>query len=87
MLSLGDSRLFLVPEDRYSHCVFCGRDLVVLPNDRRRGACFDCYSPLGPESVDCPGCGFEIPGEERTAGCPRCGLCPRPLGGSRPVGR
>jgi len=87
MLSLADSRLFAEADDRYSHCVFCGRDLIVLPNDCRRGACFDCYSPLGPESLECPACGFEIPGEDRVAGCPRCGLSPRPLGTNRGAGR
>lgn len=76
MLSFADSRSFTTIEDRYQRCTFCGRDLVVLPNDRRGGACFDCLSLLGPDPVPCPECGSEIPPSRRAMGCSRCGWYP-----------
>ncbi|MGI0133084.1 MAG: hypothetical protein ACREDK_08390 [Thermoplasmata archaeon] len=76
MLSFADNRSFTTVEDRYQHCTFCGRDLVVLPNDRRGGACFDCLSLLGPDAVPCPACGYEIPPTRRALGCLRCGWFP-----------
>lgn len=76
MLSFADSRSFATPDERYQHCTFCGRDLVVLPNDRRGGACFDCFSLLGPEAAPCPECGYEIAPSRRAIGCLRCGWYP-----------
>lgn len=32
-------------EDASSTCRRCGAGLVVLPDDRRMGYCFDCYDP------------------------------------------
>lgn len=73
MLLFADQRSFASPEERFQHCAFCGREVVVLPNDRRQGACFDCLSLLGPEAVPCPSCGEEIPPSQRSLGCPACG--------------
>jgi uncharacterized protein with PIN domain len=78
MLSFSDARVFSVSEDRYQRCLYCGKLLVVLPDDRRGGACFDCLSLLGPESVPCPDCGGEIPEARRVTGCGRCGWAPYP---------
>jgi len=72
MLLFADSRNFELPDDRLSRCMFCGKDLVVLPEDRRGGACFDCLSLSVPSAVPCPSCGAEIPGEERAVGCANC---------------
>jgi hypothetical protein len=76
MLSFSDIRSFENPDERFGHCHFCGRDLILLPNDRRGGNCFDCLSlsivPAGP----CPECGASIPGEERSFGCAGCGWYP-----------
>ena len=33
------------PDERMSTCRRCGVRLVVLPEDRRYGFCFDCYDP------------------------------------------
>ncbi|NNN17852.1 MAG: hypothetical protein HKL79_05780 [Thermoplasmata archaeon] len=76
MLLFADHRSFSVPDDRYSHCVFCGKDLVVLPGDRRGSSCFDCLPLLGPEPAPCPECDYEIPGSRRALGCPSCGWFP-----------
>jgi hypothetical protein len=76
MLSFADIRSLDSSEERLSHCVFCGKDLVVLPDDRRQGSCFDCLSLALPSPVPCPECGAEIAGEERAAGCVRCGWYP-----------
>jgi hypothetical protein len=73
MLSFADVRVFESSEERLSRCVFCGKGIVVLPDDRRQGACFDCLSLSVPGPVPCPECGNEIPGEARAAGCPSCG--------------
>lgn len=73
MLSFSDHRSFPSPDDRFQRCTYCGKDLVVLPNDRRGGACFDCFSLLGPETMLCPVCGAELAPPHRVAGCPRCG--------------
>jgi hypothetical protein len=79
MLSFADSRIFEPSEDRFSHCLFCGKDLVLLPDDRRQGSCFDCMSLSVPAPVPCPECHAEIPGEQRSVGCSSCGWYP--LGG------
>ncbi len=76
MLARADLRGFTSPEDRYQHCLFCGKEIVVLPADRRGGACFDCFSFLGPEPMPCPECGTEIESSLRAAGCYRCGWFP-----------
>ena len=73
MLAATDRRTFSAADDRFQACTYCGRDLVVLPNDRRGGACFDCLSLLGPVSAPCPECAVEIPGPSRSIGCPSCG--------------
>jgi hypothetical protein len=76
MLSFADSRSFDLPEDRLSRCLFCGKDLVVLPDDRRGGACFDCLALSVRPPALCPSCGITIPGEERALGCASCGWYP-----------
>ncbi|HEV2429137.1 MAG TPA: hypothetical protein VGV64_04740 [Thermoplasmata archaeon] len=76
MLSFADHRVFSSVEDRFQSCMFCGKELVVLPNDRRGGACFDCLSLLGPDPVPCPGCGSEMPTSQPIGGCRRCGWKP-----------
>ncbi|MCI4369031.1 MAG: hypothetical protein L3K09_05675 [Thermoplasmata archaeon] len=76
MLSFADQRSFSSPEERYQACTYCGKGVVVLPNDRRAGACFDCLSLLGPDPIPCPECGLEIPPARRGTGCPRCGWYP-----------
>lgn len=79
MLSFADIRTFEASEERLSHCLFCGKDLVVLPDDRRQGSCFDCLALSIPSAVPCPQCQTEIPGDERGVGCSSCGWYP--LGG------
>jgi hypothetical protein len=76
MLSLSDQRSFSTDEDRFQHCLYCGKPLVILPNDRRAGSCFDCLSLLGPEAAPCPECGAEIAPPQRSVGCARCGWSP-----------
>lgn len=72
MLLFADSRRFPASEERYGRCVFCDKELVLLPDDRRRGACFDCLELATAQSVPCPSCGITIPGESRSLGCPDC---------------
>jgi hypothetical protein len=72
MLSFADSRSFEASDERFSRCQFCGREVVILPDDRRRGACFDCLALSVPQPMPCPDCGATIPGEERGLGCPVC---------------
>jgi hypothetical protein len=76
MLSFADNRAFESPDDRFANCLFCGRDLVLLPDDRRRGSCFDCLALSVPEPVPCPECRATIPGEDRGVGCANCGWYP-----------
>jgi hypothetical protein len=76
MLSFSDSRASAPSEDRYQRCMYCGKDIVVLPDDRRGGCCFDCLSLLGAEAVPCPECGGEIPEARAAIGCGRCGWVP-----------
>jgi hypothetical protein len=76
MLLFADQRQFASVEDRYQHCGYCGKDLVVLPDDRRAGACFDCLTFLGRDASPCPDCGEEIPAGQQRAGCVRCGWYP-----------
>jgi uncharacterized protein with PIN domain len=72
MLLFSDLRSFPTSEERFSRCLYCGREIVLLPNDRRRGACFDCLALAVPPAVACPQCGATIAGEERALGCPEC---------------
>jgi len=76
MLSFSDTRAFSSSEDRFQRCMYCGKDLVVLPDDRRGGCCFDCLSLLGAEALPCPECGGEIPEARQGIGCGRCGWTP-----------
>ena len=76
MLSFSDIRSFESPDERYAHCLFCGRDLVLLPNDRREGSCFDCLALSVAPPTPCPECRAWIPGEERAVGCAECGWYP-----------
>ncbi len=76
MLSFSDGRAFSTPEERFQPCLYCGKALVLLPEDRRGGACFDCLSLLGPEPRPCPECGVEIAPSRRAAGCVVCGWSP-----------
>ena len=73
MLLFADHRAFSTTEDRFQHCTVCGKDLVVLPNDRRGGACFDCLSLSATEFVECGECGTPLLPSQRLLGCPRCG--------------
>jgi len=41
-----DSRHFEAREDSFSTCRQCNLTLVLLPDDRRHGLCFDCYDPM-----------------------------------------
>jgi hypothetical protein len=72
MLLFSDSRGFSSPDDRLSRCLFCGKDLVLLPDDRRRGSCFDCLVLSVAEARPCPNCGAVISGDERGVGCSNC---------------
>lgn len=72
MLSFADSRSFGTPEERFARCLFCGKELVILPDDRRGGSCFDCLALAVAEPVPCPECGSMIPGEDRATGCAIC---------------
>jgi hypothetical protein len=76
MLSFADSRSFETFDERFSHCLFCGRTVVVLPDDRRGGSCFDCLSLSIAAPSPCPDCGSLIPGEDRALGCGNCGWYP-----------
>ncbi len=42
MFEFQDRRAPLGPEERLAECDLCGAHLVLLPNDRRAGRCFDC---------------------------------------------
>jgi len=77
MLSFADSRSFGTSDERFSRCVFCGKDLVLLPEDRRGGSCFDCLALAVAPPVPCPDCGTMIPGEDRAVGCSNCKWYPR----------
>jgi hypothetical protein len=76
MLALSDSRRPAVVEERYGRCLYCGKALVLLPDDRRRGACYDCFSFVGLEPVNCPECATELAPSLRESGCGHCGWSP-----------
>jgi len=40
-----DVRRPLPSEDPRATCRRCGASIIVLPDDRRLGYCFDCYDP------------------------------------------
>ena len=72
MLLFADQRGSASADERFSRCLYCGKEIVLLPDDRRRGSCFDCLAlAVAPASV-CPQCGAAIPGDERALGCPEC---------------
>ncbi len=72
MLSFADTRTFGDSDERFSHCLFCGKLLILLPEDRRGGSCFDCLALSVAAPAPCPDCGSLIPGEERATGCSNC---------------
>jgi len=41
-----DVRRFSDGGDRSGRCRKCGTRIVLLPDDRRQGFCFDCYDTL-----------------------------------------
>jgi hypothetical protein len=41
-----DIRVFEDSTDMFGHCRKCGRSLIVLPEDKRYGFCFDCLDFL-----------------------------------------
>jgi hypothetical protein len=41
-----DVRAFENSADMFGHCRKCGRPMVVLPEDKRYGFCFDCLDFL-----------------------------------------
>ena len=72
MLLFSDVRGVAAEEERFSRCLYCGREIVLLPDDRRRGSCFDCLTLSVPAASPCPNCGATIAGDERALGCPEC---------------
>ena len=40
-----DLRRPIPDEDPRATCLRCGTSVLVLPEDRRLGYCFDCYDP------------------------------------------
>ena len=54
MLLFADQRSFPSSDERFQHCTGCGKDLVVLPNDRRGGSCYDCLSLSGTDYAVAP---------------------------------
>jgi hypothetical protein len=47
-----DARRFASPDERLMRCRHCGTRLVVLPDDRRQGFCFDCFDLLDANGSD-----------------------------------
>jgi len=41
-----DVRRFSEGGDRFGRCRKCGARIVLLPDDRRQGFCFDCFDTL-----------------------------------------
>ena len=75
MLLSVDARSFSSREERFQHCVSCGKEMVVLPEDQRHGRCFDCSVPAGSEMGPCPECGLWTELDAHLS-CPRCGYSP-----------
>lgn len=71
-----DRRSFSSEDEKHQHCVCCEKDLVVLPNDRRRGYCFDCLSLTGSTFDRCPQCHFAMDDEPPFEMCHCCGWAP-----------
>jgi hypothetical protein len=76
MLSFSDIRTVGGLDERLTQCLYCGRALVLLPDDRRDGSCFDCLALSVAPPTPCPECGAQIPGEDRALGCADCGWYP-----------
>jgi len=72
MLSFADLRDFGNSDERFSHCLVCGKNLILLPDDRRGGYCFDCLALSVASPRPCPDCGAMIPAEDRAVGCSVC---------------
>ncbi len=49
-----DLRRYEEHDDRTGHCRRCGMKLFLLPGDKRRGYCFDCFESLmtPPQPID-----------------------------------
>jgi hypothetical protein len=77
MLSFADLRTFESSDDRFSRCQLCGRNLIVLPDDRRGGSCFDCLNLSVASPMPCPDCGTMIPAEDLAIGCSFCKWYPQ----------
>jgi len=45
MMLRPDARRFKEEEDMTGSCRKCGCRLVFLPDDKRRGFCFECFDP------------------------------------------
>ncbi len=73
MLARFDERSPASADERMQHCSFCGKALVLLPNDRRGGACFDCLALWEGFDVPCPACGALIEHPDPDRACSRCG--------------
>jgi len=41
-----DIRKYELDDEKVSYCRRCGMRLVLLPNDKRQGFCFDCIESL-----------------------------------------
>jgi hypothetical protein len=68
-----DRRSFASAEEKLQHCICCDKDLVVLPNDRRRGYCFDCLCLSGSTYDRCPQCQTFMDDDPPFESCSRCG--------------
>lgn len=47
-----DARRFVDAGDRIGRCRTCSARIVMLPNDRRQGYCFDCYDSLNVKTAE-----------------------------------
>lgn len=62
-----DVRAFKNKADGFDRCRSCGTSLVVLPEDRRQGFCYDCFDPL---ETSVKGFAARIPDAEATMNVP-----------------
>jgi len=46
-----DTRRTVSPTEGVTTCRKCGCTIIVLPNDKRHGFCYDCYDPLENDDV------------------------------------